>query len=172
MGQTLKKLAGKEISEKSVFNNRLVVEVCEKMHVHYRNLRISLSRGDFMEFARGMIAAFQRWQQRGSPEAKPGQHIELCRKKVAMDPVNDNVQINLNRNLYNFNKDKIFSEGADIRDQYYIHLKIRDLRIELSIDDYEVVSSAFKEADRKLKNSDTATLLQENRIYETVRPRS
>jgi hypothetical protein len=160
MGRTAKSLSNKQIGSKSVFHNRFVVEVCEKMHFHYRNLRINLSLPDFLELARGIMQAYDRFIDRGSPEPRKGEHIELCRKKVATDVCNDGVQINLNKNLYPLNKDRIYAEGAVLGDAHYIHIKIRDLRIELSLADYEVLSNAIKEADQRLKDSDTCALLQ------------
>ena len=138
------------------------------MHLHYRNLRILLSIGDFSEFARGVIAAYERWKQIGCPEPKEGQHIELCRRKIATDVYNEGIQINLNRNLYNFNEGKIYAEGAELKDAYYIHLKIKDLRIELTVAEYEALSNAVKEADKRLKHSDISALLQAHRIHEKV----
>ena len=168
MGSTYKQLAKKKISGRSIFNNRFAVEVCETMHLHYRNLRIVLSLGDFTEFAKGVIAAYERWKQRGCPEPKKGEHIELCRRKVASEVYNEGIQINLNRNLYNFHEGKIFAEGAGIKDNYYIHLKIKDLRAELTLSEYKVLSNAIREADKRLKDGDLSALLQTNRIYEKV----
>ena len=159
MGSTYKQLSKKEISGRSIFNNRFVIEVCETMHLHYRNLRLILSLGDFTELARGIITAYERWKKVGCPEPKKNQHIELCRRKIASEAYNEGIQINLNRNLYNFNKDKIYSEGAGITDDYYVHLKIKDLRIELTLSEYKVLSNAVREADKRLKHSDLEELL-------------
>lgn len=150
MGRTLKALASKELNNTpSVFNNRMVVEVCENIHVHYRNLRINLSLKDWSNLSTGLVDAFHRWKKIGKPN--PGKtHIELCRKEVAKEPIGDNIQINLNENLYERNKNTIFSEGSVIEDPVYIHLKIRDLRIELSIKEFELLSEAVAEATKQL----------------------
>lgn len=151
MGQTIRNLSTKEISDKAIFNNRMVVEIAEKVHVHYRNLRILLSEQDWISFAQGVRDGFDRWVKRGSPTPKEGQHIELCRKSVGINPQDkDSIRINLNRNLYTANEGRIFSEGADFKDPDYIHLKIRDLRIELSNDEFKALAQAVIEAKEKL----------------------
>ena len=155
MGVSLIKLVNKEIPNKSIFNNRLVVEVSEKIHFHYRNLRILLSLPDFLELAKGLIVAMERWQKLGQPEPQKGQHLELCRRKVATEPYNEQIQVNLNQNLYNANKNKIYAAGADFEEEKYIHLKIRDLRVELSLKEFEDFADAIAEAKRELENSNT-----------------
>jgi len=119
-----------------------------------------LSLSDFIELSRGLVAALDRWGKLGQPEPKKGTHIELCRKKVATDAYNAGIQVNLNKNLYNENKDKIFSEGAGFEDEKYIHIKCRDLRLELSLKEFEEFSNAVTEAKKRLKDSDTCAVLQ------------
>lgn len=153
MGHTLQPLSHKELPAKSVFDKRFVVEVAEKFHLHYRNLRILLSLSDFIEFCQGVIKAYERWQKLGNPEPKQGSHIELCRRKVGNDVYNEGIKLNLNDNLYLKNEGRIFSEGADFTDPYYIHLKLRDLRVELSLDDFKQLAEAVKEAEKALENS-------------------
>ena len=147
MGQTLLPLADKKIGEKTIFNNRFVVEIAETVHVHYRNLRINMSLTDWVSMARGMADSLKRWQDRGKPEPKEGTHLELCRKDVATVPLNsDYCKVNLNKNLYAENEGRIYSDGAELDDAQYIHLKIRDLRLELTKDDFKILADAVKEA--------------------------
>lgn len=147
MGRTIVNLADGKLSGKAIFNNRLVVEVCETFHVHYRNLRIVLSQKDWESFGKGMNDAWVRWNQRGKPPCGSG-HIELCRKEVASDPVdNEHCKVNLNKNLYELHEGKIFSEGADLQEDTYIHLKIRDIRLELTKAEFKELAKVVKEAD-------------------------
>lgn len=155
MGTTIRSLSKKAISGKTIFNNRMVVEICEKVHLHYRNLRIILSLQDFLEMGRGIVSSFERWGALGSPIPDKGVHIELCRKKVATQAHNDGIQVNLNHNLYNNNKGKIFAEGADFEEKHYIHLKVKDLRLELSINEFKELSDVITEAKRKLEDNYT-----------------
>jgi hypothetical protein len=150
MGHTIQRLAQRELKEKAVFDTRLVVEVAEKMHIHYRNLRLLLSVTDWEQFAKGIVDAYSRWQRRGMPQPAQGVHIELCRKEVAHDAVNEGIKVNLNDNLYINNEGKIFAEGADFLDKTYIHLKIRDMRLEMSLDEFNELADAITEAKAKL----------------------
>lgn len=151
MGLTIQPLASRKVSEKAIFNNRFVVEICEKVHVHYRNLRLLLSLQDFLEVARGMRDSLSRWESQGRPDPKQGTHIELCRKQVAQFPLSpDALAINLNKNLYLENEGKIFAEGAELEEPRYIHLKVRDVRLELTLSEFRELSEAVIEAKGKL----------------------
>lgn len=152
MGQTIKNLASRQVDSKAVFNSRFVVEICELVHVHYRNLRIIMSLGDWVRMAEGMSDALSRWRHRGEPEPSQGTHIELCRKEVAVYPISDKeININLNKNLYPYHEGRIFAEGSEFREPLYIHLKIRDLRLELSLEEFSELSEAILEAKEKIK---------------------
>lgn len=168
MGQTLLQLSQRKIEKQSVFHNRFVVEICERVHTHYRSLRITNSIHDWLTFANGMTDAVQRWKKRGAPGTSKERHIELVRKSIQSEVDNDTIQINLNKNLYIENKDKIFSEGAGIEEPYYIHFKIRDIRIELSLNDFKEVCNAVKEAEESVKNSGFHSLLQEAGVHQEV----
>lgn len=151
MGQTIRTLAAKPLPSKTVFNNRLVIEICEAVHIHYRNLRIIQSISAFEKIGGAFANALDRWKRRGEPETERGRHIELARVQVDQSShADDMVRINLNKNLYPENAGKIFSEGAEIEDDTYLHVKIRDLRIELSRQEFVIIADAFTEAKAKL----------------------
>lgn len=161
MGRTLENLSRRNIGKKSIFNNRFVIELCESTHIHYRNLRIVQRLDDFISTAESFVSALERWKKRGCPGTGEGVHIELCRKNVAITDESDEVVINLNDNLYKKNEGGIFAEGANFSaDDKYIHVKLRDLRLEMSVEEFREVASAFTEAATKLENSDSSTVLQ------------
>lgn len=147
MGQTIKALSERQTSPRTIFNHRFVVEICEQVHVHYRNLRIIMSLTDWIQFAKGNADALKRWEAMKSPETREGTHIELCRKEVAKNPVDKgNIQVNLNRNLYAAHEGRVFAEGAGFEEPLYVHLKIRDLRLEMSLDEFNELHDALVEA--------------------------
>lgn len=148
MGQTIKELSKVELNKPAIFNKRFVVEACENFHFHYRNLRINISYADWPQFGKGFSDAYLRWEKQGRPY---GGHTELCRKIVATNPIDEGIQINLNKNLYKPNAGKIFSEGTDLTDPTYIHLKIRDLRIELTLEEFKKLSGCIKQASEELE---------------------
>lgn len=150
MGHTIEPLAVKDIGQKSIFNNRFVIELCEKAHIHYRNIRIVQSLDDFINTSEAFVSALDRWKKRGCPGTGSGQHIELCRKQIAIADESDKIQVNLNENLYNKNEGGIFSEGAEFKEENYIHIKIRDIRLEVSIEEFNKIADTFREAQEKL----------------------
>ena len=153
MGKTIDKLAERTVGQKTIFNNRFVVELCEKVHIHYRNLRIVQSLDDFVNLAEAFNSCLDRWKKRGCPGTGNGQHIELCRKQIAITDESDKILINLNDNLYNKNEGGIFAEGANFKEEQYIHLKIRDLRLEMSLSEFKELSNAIAEANKRLEDS-------------------
>ena len=149
MGQTIENLAKNTLSKSPIFPKRFVIEICEKIHVHYRNFRVVQSLDDFINMAEGFVSALERWKKRGCPG--PGaRHIELCRKQVAVTDFSDTVEVNLNKNLYLENDGGIFAEGSEFKEPSYIHVKIRDVRIEMSLDEFNIVANTLKEAQEKL----------------------
>ena len=151
MGHTLKNLAFEVINLKSIFNHRFVVELCESVHVHYRQLRITMNINDWVQMAEGMRDALNRWEKTGKVGPEVGKHIELCRKEVAKHHGGSNdIRINFNENLYPKHDGRIFSEGAEFDDPHYIHLKIRDLRLEMSLDEFNRLAKAVSEAKESL----------------------
>lgn len=148
MGHTIEALKEVKLSGDQIFPKRFVVEICEAVHVHYKNLRLLLSLEDWKELARGCADSLRRWEERRSPEPSVGTHIELCRKTVGSNNLGgDSVKINLNKNLYAVNDGKIFAEGAALEGDEYVHLKLWDLRLELTKDQYRTLRSAIVEAE-------------------------
>ena len=150
MGHTLVSLSKRDLPSESIFSNRFVIECAEKMHLHYRNMRILLNVDDFKKIGSSCYNAMSRWKNLGNPENNANTHIELCRQSIAEFAHNDGIRINLNKNLYNLNDGKIFAEGCDFKDEKYIHLKIRDIRLEMSIEEFKTLAGAVKEAEGKL----------------------
>lgn len=155
MGRTIDKLSERSIGKKSIFDSRFCIELCEKAHIHYRNIRIVQSLDDFINTAEAFVSALDRWKKRGCPGTAVGQHIELCRRKIAINDESDKIQVNLNENLYKKNEGGIFAEGAEFSDDRYIHIKLRDVRIECSLAEFQEICETFKEAQEKLNVSCT-----------------
>lgn len=154
MGQTIHNLASKPVANKTIFNNRFVIEICEAVHIHYRNLRILMSLDDWKSFVKGCSDSMLRWKSMGEPIPGSNQHIELCRKNIAKDENTDSfIKINLNKNLYLEHDGMIFSEGSEFEEDKYIHLKIRDLRIEMSVDEFNKLADCVLEAKERLCQS-------------------
>ena len=154
MGQTIRQLSHRPLSRPAIFNNRFVVESCESFHIHYRNLRINLGFQDWMSVGKGLSDAFLRWVKKGSPV---GGHTELCRKDVARTPKNEGITVNLNTNLYGKNEGKVFSDGAGLTEPAYIHLKYRDLRLEMTLEEFHEFADTMNEAKEALLEVDSGS---------------
>ena len=164
MGQTIKNLSKGTLTGNTIFPNRFVAEVCELFHVHYKNLRLVLSSHDWVEVAEGFKDALERWKKRGSPSPSNKRHIELCRKKVITDDQSKEILVNLNQNLYPQHEGMIFSEGAEFDEPQYIHLKIGDVRVELSITQFLEVADVIKGARERLESSSFIPELRETSV--------
>lgn len=149
MGKTLECLSKKKLLGKPIFPNRMVIELCESAHFHYRNFRIVSALDDFINMAEGFTQSLDRWKKRGCP-GTGSRHIELCRKQIAVADLSDTVEVNLNENLYAKNEGGIFAEGAEIKDERYIHVKIRDIRLEMSIEEFKIIAETLNEANQRL----------------------
>ena len=146
MGKTLVHLSERKLPQNKIFDNRFVVESCEAIHVHYRNIRIFLDVDNWKLLAEGFKDSLARFFKMGNPE---GGHTELCRKNVTV-PSEETVKVNLNENVYLKYQNKVWSKGSELEDPKYIHFKYRNIRIEMSLEEFEVVSDAVLEAKEAL----------------------
>ena len=149
MGQTVKQLAKRALPKNTIFNKRFVIELCEGIHFHYRNFRFLWSRDTWYQVCKGCADALQRWIKRGFPSIG-NKHIEMCRKTVVPD-LSEFICINYNMNLYNRHEGQVYSEGNEFKDDHYIHVKYRDLRIEMSLEEFEIFAQTVKDAQHLLK---------------------
>jgi len=76
-------------------------------------------------------------------------HIELCRKDVVPNK-NESMCINLNKNLYK-KVHGIYSKGNEFDEDTYIHVKYRDLRIEMPESEFVEFADMVVEARNKLR---------------------
>lgn len=77
MGHVYRVLAQAEIeSEPAHFPKRFVIEDCENIHIHFRNLRIELSVREFIQFTEGMCEALDEFRDFGEPESIPIAQID------------------------------------------------------------------------------------------------
>lgn len=68
MGNTLKELFISKKAEPVLMKERVVVEWCENVHVHFRNMRLEFDEDSFLKFASGMFQARNRlWQWHDAP---------------------------------------------------------------------------------------------------------
>ena len=72
MGHVYRGLSEQEITPApEYFPERLIVEECENIHIHFRNHRIELSTGEFIQFAECMADALKQFRDRGEIQKLP-----------------------------------------------------------------------------------------------------
>lgn len=76
MGEVKRVIFEHKLSCPAMFNTRLVVELCENVHVHYRNLRLEFSREEFL----GILEALKTVTPANIEafEFGPDRHAMLC----------------------------------------------------------------------------------------------
>ena len=71
MGEIRKTLSSNSKLSPQMFKDRVVVEWCEDIHIHFKNLRFELDEGDFLQLAAALAMARNRlWKWYDSPEIK------------------------------------------------------------------------------------------------------
>jgi hypothetical protein len=77
MGKVILPLSEGELSEKTIFDKRFVIECCETFHLHWRNLRLELSAENWLQLVDAFETGIAKWRAHGSPRSHP--HLELAR---------------------------------------------------------------------------------------------
>lgn len=136
MGAIKKVLAEEVLEPRSVTPNGLWVDLCENIHIHFRNLRLDMSIEEFSKFMAGMHnlykAAEHTIEQSDFKEGDPN----ILKQLMFQESFSHSSAYYPNRLSVEWNKD----------DTYHVHY--RDLRIHLSQDEFEDFERAFTEAKR------------------------
>lgn len=99
MGEIFNELSRAVIKkEPSYFSDRLVIEECENIHIHYRNIRLELSVDEFYTFADKLAEASKKLQGYKKEEVIPLDKI---------NPYNDTHPVGFE------NTDKLHRDGID-----------------------------------------------------------
>ncbi len=150
MGKVIRLLAASKLSQNTIFNSRFVVECCENFHLHWRNIRLELTPQNFSAIAQTVEAGTRFWQAQGSPSSHP--HLELSRA-VIQNPIcqPSELKIELCENLY-----KIHETSKDshfLEEDAFVHLHYRDLRVEMSNEEFHRFARTVTEAHREFLTS-------------------
>ncbi len=64
MGHVYEELSKKKILQRSkYFSDRLILELCENIHLHYRNIRLEFDGNEFADFYRCFKEGFKKYQK-------------------------------------------------------------------------------------------------------------
>lgn len=147
MGRNKRHLSEQKLNSKTIFPNRMIAECDETIHIHWRNLRLEMSDEDFVEFANMIIKAYSSYKMKDL-HTKEGQHIELAIGRVNNPVKSSDFKIDEQVNLYkilNYPHSEFYEEDD------FIVIRLRDLRIEMSKEEFGKIAGVVKEADEKLK---------------------
>jgi hypothetical protein len=152
MGAVKKLLAGKTLKEREPHNSRAFVDLCENIHIHYREFRLIFSLNEYFEFVDIVHKSTQdvRNYLLNNPDyqeqAYPTTILIACgkdrqKKFLANSPRPD-------RSTYHNNHFAIELQEEFITDEIHVHW--RDMRIVLNRENFKDVAEAFTEAHKNL----------------------
>lgn len=118
MGKVLSKLSECQLDE-SLYSTRMIIEDCENIHLHYRDLRLEFSPQEFEEFAKIVSRA------KDTPRPKPTEYRVLAKGTIAQTA--DYFQGRLVVELV--------PGGA--------HIHYNNFRLELSLKTFQKICAAF-----------------------------
>ena len=152
MGKVILPLSEGELSDKTIFDRRFVIECCETFHLHWRNLRLELSADNWLQLVEAFETGIAKWRAHGSPRSHP--HLELARFLMDTSQVVNGTTANaeLCENLYKTLRE---THGADAEfwvEDAFVHFHYRDLRVEMPIADFLGFSKTMTEAHTKLRS--------------------
>jgi len=146
MGQNKQHLQQIDLQSQTIFPERAVIECDETIHVHWRNLRLEMSDEDFLAFADMMTRAMVAYKMQGL-HTKEGQHLELARAKVVNPVQSARLAVDEQVNLYKLLN---YPDAEFYEDDEFIVIRLRDLRIEMSKDEFQRIAGAITNANAKL----------------------
>jgi len=126
------------------------VEIAENYHIHYRNYRLVMNKKEFMYFMAGMKQALQKWQELGSPDANPNQPVDTPPTyllNLGIEPIRSEPAKNEEWRKIMVELQK-YAEWAQRDD--FMHLHYKDLRIDLTINEFLEFASIIADAKNHL----------------------
>ena len=140
MGHTRKILSSQKIPTIPIFSSsKLVLELAENFHLHYRNYRLEMDHVEFELMARAFIKAYAHWCFRGCPESsdyeKEGdKNIFLATSQLPALPSFANLETNVGSTRVEL------QEWID-----YFHIHYKDFRLEFNRAEYQAFSEVVSE---------------------------
>lgn len=122
MGNVISKHGECEL-DKSMLSTRLIVEDCENIHVHYRDLRLEFSPNEFLMFANAMDEAKRRLINNDRP--KENNYRVLSERKI--------------REHSDYWSDRFVVE----RNKKCFHIHYKNFRLEVAPEEYQKITEAI-----------------------------
>ena len=152
MGAVKKFLARKTLQDRERHNSRLFVDLCENIHIHYREYRLIFSLDEYFEFVDivGKSTQDVRNYLYNNPDYKEDEYpttiMIACgkdrqRKFLKNSPLP-------HKSAYHNDNFAIELQEEHVTDEIHVHW--RDLRIALNRENFKDVAEAFMDAHRNL----------------------
>jgi ParB-like nuclease domain len=157
MGAVKKYLAQRTLKDRERHNSRLFVDLCENIHIHFREYRLIFSLDEYFEFVdivskstrdvRNYLYKNPEYQEEKFPTTimvACGPHRQLKFLQNSPKP---------NQSEYHNNHFAIELQEETITDEIHVHW--RDLRVALSRENFKDVAEGFIEAHKTLADFET-----------------
>lgn len=152
MGAVKKILAEKTLREREKHNSRALVDLCENIHIHYREFRLIFSLDEYFEFVdivhkstrdvRNYLYNNPEYQE----QAYPTTILIACGKDRQQKFLQNSPAPH--RSKYHNNHFAIELQEEFVTDEIHVHW--RDLRVALNRENFRDVAQAFIEAHKNL----------------------
>lgn len=131
MGKVKNLISEVVLPERQHTYSTLWADLCENVHIHHKNVRLEFSVSEFLEFCE-TLQKFRKGVQSNLEGYKEGDHnyIKTFRPKPK----------NLSKRSKYFNNRFRIEEGLDGR----IHIHYRDIRLELSPEEYDIMRKEMR----------------------------
>jgi len=152
MGLVLHDLVRIKLPDRELHNSRMFVDLCENIHIHYRELRIVFSLDEYFEFASilGISTEDARNYLAQNPDYEEGKYGTTV--MIAGGPER---QLKLlensprpNQSTYFANDFAIELQAASVIDEIHVHW--RDYRVALSREHFHLIADAFNKGNSEL----------------------
>jgi hypothetical protein len=152
MGRILKDLSRTALPDRESHNSRMFVDLCENIHIHYRELRIVFSLDEYFEFVDILQRSTDdvRNYLAQNPDYTEGAHNDTLmvaggkarqRKLLEHSP-------EPNRSTYFNNAFAIELQEETVTDEIHVHW--RDYRFSLDRDTFKQIATCFEQAKQTL----------------------
>lgn len=167
MGHTRKILSSQKIPTIPIFSSsKLVVELAENFHLHYRNYRLEMDHVEFELMARAFIKAYAHWCLRGCPESSDyeqegDKNVFLATSQLPAMPSFANTKTNIGSTRVEL------QEWID-----YFHIHYKDFRLEFNREEFQAFSEVVSEGyESYIKNMDANESGRRYSIHQSTVPK-
>jgi hypothetical protein len=147
MGRTVKLLAERELPERVPYSGHLLVDLCENVHIHSRELRQEFSVPEFIEYVRVVREAEMAIQDYLDvhPDYREGLHHRAVWKT---GPLLVRASPEPHESAYWPNRLRVELEKPHSMGE--VHLHYRDYRLHLTMRELRILADALTEAVRAM----------------------